>query len=394
MAKSDWRDTDDVLAFTPKEIKRRHQKIRELMQLRGIDGLIVAGHAGTHGAEAANIAYISGISQFFQGGYLFFPQKEEPILFGASPVMAVGIQKISHIPVEPVAFRPGTRIRDYATSFVNWIKKLGLEKGTIGIVSMRILPADVYVALKRELPDVDFVSAGDILLGVRRIKSEEELAFVRKSGECADIGAQAIIEVAQPGVTEEELVAHCDMAMVKAGAPRGNFILLGSGPWDSMEGTIGGGTQRRIQKGDIILNEITSCYGGYYTQLCVPVSIGGDLPDDLMNLIKIHKAMYETAYQGLRPGNWIFDIEEKVSEIAASHGLDFRRAWATQTTELAEAFFKLDAEVKAGMAFVIHPWTELSSGKGLQGHTVGITCIVTESEPEVLHKSPLDLVVV
>lgn len=393
MGKSDWRDEEDVLKFSDGEIKRRHKKIRELMQIRGIDGLIVIGHTGTHGAEVANSLYISGISKFFHGGYLFFPMKEEPVLFGASPVIAVGVQKVSHIPVEPVAFRPGTRLRDYATSFINWIKKLGLEKGVIGIASMRVLSADVYSVLKRELPHVDFVSAGDILLEARRIKSEEEMAFIRKSGECADKGVQAIIEAAQPGVTEEELVAYCDMAMIKAGGSRGNFILLGSGQWIAMQGTIGDGDQRRLKQGDLILNEITSCYGGYYTQLCVPITLGGNPPDDFMKLLEIHKRMYKTAYQNLKTGNWIYEIEEKVAKTAASDGMNFRRAWATQSGELAEAFFKLNTEVKAGMSYVIHPWTELSSGAGFQGHTIGNTCIVTEDEPEVVHKSPLDLVV-
>ena len=394
MARSDWRDKDDVLEFSHKEVKRRHQKIRELMQLRGIDCLIITGHTGTHGAEVANICYVAGVSQFFQGGYILFPFAEEPVLFAASPVMAVGVRKVSQIPVEAVAFKPGTRIRDYATSIIAKIKKLGLEKGALGIVSMRVMPADVYNVLQRELPYANLVSAADVLLEARRIKSPEEMAFIRKSGECADKGVEAIVEAAQPGVTEEELIAYCDMAMIKAGSQRGNFILLGTGPWAEMHGTIGGGTQRRLQKGDLILNEITSCYGGYYTQLCVPISLGGDMPDDFMKLLEIHKAMHKTAFEELRPGNTISAIEEKVAEVAASHGSDFRRAWATQTSELAEAFFKLNTEIKTGMSYVNHPWTEFSSGEGFQGHTIGNTCIIKDGEPEIVHKSALELRVV
>jgi Xaa-Pro aminopeptidase len=293
-----------------------------------------------------------------------------------------------------VAFKPGTRFRDYATSIAAMIKKLGMEKGTLGIVSMRVMPADVYRSLQRELPDASFVSASDVLLEARRVKSPEEMAFIRKSGECADKGIEAIIEAARPGATEEELVAYCDLAMVKAGAVRGNFILLGSGPWPEMRGTIGGGTRRRLKKGDFILNEITSSYGGYHTQLCVPVLLGGDPPENFIKLLEIHQAMHKTAFDGLRPGNWISEIEKKVAEAAASKGGDFRRAWATQTGELAEAFFKLNTEVKPGMSYVNHPWTEHSSGEGFQGHTIGNTCIITDAEPEIVHKSRLELRVV
>lgn len=391
MEKSDWRDEEDVLQFSSGEIKRRHRKIRELMQFRGIDCLVVTGHAGTHGAEMANIGYISGLSGFFQAPFILFPFAGEPLIFAASPVMAVGVRKASRIPVDAVAFKPGTRIRDYGTSLVDRIKAMGLEKGTIGIVSMRVMPADVYGTLRRFLPHADFVSAADILLEARRIKSPEEMAFVRKSGACADRGLEAILEAARPGVTEEELVAYCDMAMIKAGSQRGNFVLLGSGRWPEMQGTIGGGTRRRLKEGDLILNEITSGYAGYYTQLCVPVSIGGDVPDDFMDLLRIHKAMHAAAFKALRPGNTISAIEAQVAEVADSMGGDFRRAWATQSGELAEAFFKLNAELRPGMTYVNHPWTEARSGEGFQGHTIGNTCIVTEGEPEIVHASAMEL---
>lgn len=394
MKKSDWRDEEDVLKFSPREIERRHQKVRELMQLRGIDSLVVTGHTGTHGAEAANLNYLAGVSQLFQGGYIHFPFSGDPVFFAASLGIAARVKAESRVSVEPVAFKPGTRVRDYATSVIGKIKEMGLEKGTIGIVSMRIFPAEVYNVLRRDLPHATFVSAADVLLEARRVKSSEELAFVRKSGEAADRGAEALIEAARPGATEEELVANCDMAMVKAGAPRGNFILLGSGPWAEVRGTIGGGGQRRLKKGDLVLNEITSCYGGYYTQLCIPISLGGDVPDDFMTLLNIHKSMHRTALELLRPGNRIFAIEEKVAEAAAGKGREFRRAWATQSGDLAEAFFKLDTEVKAGMTYVDHPWTELKSGEGFEGHTIGNTVVVTEGEPEVVHKTTLELRIV
>jgi methionine aminopeptidase len=118
------------------------------------------------------------------------------------------------------------------------------------------------------------------------------------------------------------------------------------------------------------------------------------VPDDFVRLVEIHKAMHQTAFDELRPGNWISEIENKVAEVATSMGADFRRAWATQSSELAEAFFKLNTEVKVRMSYINHPWTELSTGEGFQGHTIGNTCIVTDGEPEIVHKSPMELKVV
>jgi Xaa-Pro dipeptidase len=272
---------------------------------------------------------------------------------------------------------------------------LGLEKSTIGVVSMRVMPVGVYLNIKRDLPYANFVSAGDVLLECRMIKSFEELEFIRKAGECADKGIEAIVEAAHPGVTEAELTARCDYAMIRMGVDRGPFILLGSNPWEKFQGSIGdtSQSQRKLQKGDIILTELSPSYGGYYVQLCVPIAIGGNFPRSFTKLLNIDKEIYQLALEELRPGNTVATIEEKIFKLASQRG-DFRRAWALQSVELAESFFKFDVEIKANMSYVIHPWTEFSSGKGLEGHTIGNTVIITGGEPEQVNKSPLDLVVV
>ena len=128
------------------------------------------------------------------------------------------------------------------------IKDLDLETGTIGIVTMRVMPAYAYVAIQKELPGANLLSAGDILLEARMVKSEEEMAFIRKSAGAADKGLEAIAAAARPGITEAELVAIGDAAMIEASSDRGNFILLGSGDWSTLEGTISGGTKEKTEE--------------------------------------------------------------------------------------------------------------------------------------------------
>jgi Xaa-Pro dipeptidase len=387
---------DTMLHFSRREFARRHRKVRELMQLRGIDCLIITGNTGGNHSFASDIRYITGLAgSSAEGTYVLFPLIEEPVYLAPGPFALDRIEKRCAIPVAPVAFKKGTRIRDYGSDLVDRIKILSLAKGTIGIVSMRIMPAGIYMNLRRDLPDANFVSAGDILLQCRLIKSPEELAFVRKAGECADKGMDAILEAARPGVTEAELTARCDYAMIRAGADRGPFILLSSGPWEQFQGSIGDASHsgRNLQKSDIILTELSPSYGGYYAQLCVPVSLGGNPPASFKELLSIDKEIYQLALQELRPGNTVGGIEARIFELACRRG-SFRRAWALQSTELAEAFFKLDSEIKESMSYVIHPWTEYSSGEGFQGHTIGNTVLVTGAEAEQVNKSPLDFITV
>jgi Xaa-Pro dipeptidase len=382
------------IPFSAEEFARRHNKIREIMQLRGIDCLIVTGNTGLNQSNAADIRYITGLAAA-DGSYILFPLVGEPVYLVPSSFVAGRIGKLCSIPVSPVAFKQGTRIRDYAADLVARIKTLGLEKGTIGLVTTRVMPADTYIILKENLPETKLISAGEVLLECRLIKSPEELDFVRKAGQCADKGIEALIEAAQPGVTEAELTACCDYAMIRAGADRGPFILLASGPWERFQGAIGDASysQRELTEGDIILTELSPSYRGYYAQLCVPISVGGSVPGSFTDLLEIHRKIYQLALREMCSGNTIAAIENKVFDFACKRG-DFRRAWALQSTELAEAFFKVDSTLKTGMSYVIHPWTEYSSGRGLQGHTLGNTVIITDTQPEQISRSPLDLVTV
>jgi hypothetical protein len=63
-----------TLSFSPQEFARRFRKVREIMQLRGIDGLIITGNTGYNSSLAADIRYITGLSGLAaEGTYVLFP---------------------------------------------------------------------------------------------------------------------------------------------------------------------------------------------------------------------------------------------------------------------------------------------------------------------------------
>jgi Xaa-Pro dipeptidase len=385
MKKMTW----DIPQFSTAEGTRRHGEIRKRMASRGIACLIIAGHIGTYKAAASDLRYVSNYCMWFDDEYVVFPAEGEPHLIVWSQIHADWAERVSWIPVR-VATR-GKEGRDYAGDISRRINALGLESATLGLVNMRIMPADVYVSLREQLPAARFVSAGDLLRGCRSMKGTEELEFVRRSAECADQGFRAMLEAAQPGNSEADLAAECERAMVKAGAELGSFILLRSGPWEEMRGggLPFGGSRRILKKGDIILDEITPSYGGCYTQLCRPISIGPP-PAELMSLYELHTGMYALASEQLRPGHTVEAIEAQVAEFA-SRGGDFARAWNLQSGELIDASVRFRGELKAGMVMVNHPFTEPRSGQGYSGHTIGDTFVVTGDAPQALTRIPFEL---
>lgn len=404
MDKRTWQSCWEVPSFPPEEGERRHRKIRDLMGVHGIDCLIIAGHTGNYKSAAKDIRYVSNFCPWFDEQYIVFPLEEEPVISAWSPGQLTLIESKSFIPawiVSKEAKVPGTVLtRDYAGDIANRIKELGLERGIIGISSMRTMPATIYIRLKEELPYATFVEGGGIIRECRMIYSPLEIEFIRKAGEIGDKGFEAMLGAAQAGVAEAELFANCESAMIKAGAEPGNFILIGSGPWSERAGSIPyGGSQRKLEKGGIILSEITACYGGYHVQLVRTISLGPP-PDDFMREYEIHLEVYDFVRQQLKPGNVIPEIESAAHKLASSRW-DFHKTEgiALQSCELNDVAVYHIHELRAGMCWVNHPWLadpsirEGRPGIG-RGHVVGDTYIIQEDGAECVSKLPKELSIV
>ncbi len=112
--------------------------------------------------------------------------------------------------------------------------------------------------------------ADEIIEEMVREKGEKELAAVRKASRIADIGAKAFLDYARVGVREYELVAEMEYAMRSAGADD-IFLLLSSGKHNR---EMHEPTDRRLERGDIVIGEITPGCDGQFIQLCRTVVIG------------------------------------------------------------------------------------------------------------------------
>lgn len=389
------KESEKISGFSRSEWDRRYQKIRELMQFRDIDCLIITGHEGRNGAWQCNVQYTCGMN--VMSTYVVLPLEGEIIAISSMPTMG------GPVPFRKLSFKKGKgearRVRDYCEALVSRIKELDMEKATIGIVDMRVMPAGIYMELLKELPQANFVPAGDILLEARRIKSPEEQEYVIKAGEIADKGAEAMIEAAlKPGVTQDELRKVCRIGMLEAGALNVNFAFISIASWSEIENSMFNfsGPDQKLKKGDLILNEIEPNHEGYFIQACYPIHVGGgDLPESFKDLFKLHKDIYDMANEEIRPGKTVIEIERMAAKMASSK-IEIERAWTLEAAEVEEDFNKATyAEIRAGMCYVNHPWIEAPKGKpGHRGHLLGNTIIVTDDKPIITSRFPTELTII
>jgi len=107
-----------------------------------------------------------------------------------------------------------------------------------------------YEFLKAGLPRSEFVDVGELVGGLRLIKSQAEIAYQRRAGKAAEAGMAAGRNVAKVGARERDIAAAVTSAMILAGSD-----LPGPGVLSSGERALylhGGYTDRVLQMGDTV----------------------------------------------------------------------------------------------------------------------------------------------
>ncbi len=124
-----------------------------------------------------------------------------------------------------------------------------------------------FVAACGALP----VSATADVEELRRVKTAEEIGYIKQACDLADRGYQRFVEVAEPGMREFELVAEVE-AFLKENGAEDNFMLIASGGTEVVG--MKPPTERKFQKGDSVTTELTPQVNGYYAQICRTLVLG------------------------------------------------------------------------------------------------------------------------
>ncbi|MDA1001008.1 MAG: M24 family metallopeptidase, partial [bacterium] len=265
---SPWYEDVVYPAPSPAEYKRRHDALRAALRERDLDCLIVGGSCNLM-SMWGGVVWLSGHMDFRAvANYVVFPAKGEPTLLfpmAGTHIFAIRKQASGLKDVRSVMGAGG-----FGKAIVARIKELGLESGNIGIASINMeswggefIPVNYYQDMTEGLPKAAITLVPDIFHKLWYRKSAEELEFVRKAGALADRMLEAVAERAKPGVTERQLSASANFA-VSDGGGYPHFCIIGSTPMRNPAQIFGNPnpSDRVLQEGDIINNEMAAGYGG------------------------------------------------------------------------------------------------------------------------------------
>lgn len=383
------------------ERDRRWAAIRSAMAERGLGALIIRGISSKWDSGTANVRYVSQIGGNGEEAIVVFPMTGEPIVLVWAPSQVRWWGEAQSWVKE---VRQGSPSWPSKTSQA--LAELNCDKGRIGVVGIggrseagRIMSYDVFTGIQAALPNAKLEPASDIMEKLRLCKSEEEIGFIERAALLGDVGVQAMLKAAQPGVRAYEVYGEILGAVFKAGGESPMFLIFETGkePHHAVRFPSG----EKLERGDWIIQEISPKFGGYWSQVMVPVCLGNPEPI-YRRLAEAAVQGHEAAIQTIRAGIGTRELAEAINRPIKEAGFTaYHPQWQglglEQLEEPSDWFTAggvvtadvRNEELKEGMVLGLQPMASTADKtKGLQ---IGATVVVTKTGCRVLGKTKMDL---
>ena len=374
--------TDNLFPrFSDREYARRYSAVRAAMSQDNIDALVIFGARGS-----SEVSYLAN----------YLPQSPCWLLLPRDGDATVFIHFFNHQPcakaqsiIDDVRWYGPTPM----PTLTEEITKRGLSNSKIGLVSMRSMAYGHVMELQRQFPNAQFVEFGPQFGKIRRVRSEEELVYLRKSGYLTDLACEALENNLRPGLTEQDVLAIVYMAYLKNGGDPGIHFIATTNmdapdrfvPWQRQ-------SFRVLERGSVVITELTVSYWGYSTQIHRPFAIGKEPTPTYRKLFDAAYDCYESVRKICKPGTTSEQIVAATCAIEANGFTSYDSVFhgeAGKSPELGTSSAAHPLErwtLEENMVHVIQPNPVTKDFKsGLQ---LGAAVVVKPHGGEALHNYP------
>jgi Xaa-Pro dipeptidase len=321
--------------FSVAEYERRYRLLRELMDAHGLDCLLLYGDSGCGFLNQLAVHWVSNYIDELHS-YVVFPREGEPTAWCSVPADQPAAMACSVLD----DVRAGGIGRAMAQSVaLRLAAELRLDGKRIGLIDTFSvapgLPKESYDILVSAMPRAKLVNVTSGFEALRAAPSDDEMEWFRRGVELTDLACEAMIEAVEPAHTEADVWAAVHSAYLKAGGGF-CFAIVGSTPMAEPvmsypHGIASFGATRRIDRGDMVVAEISGSYYGYSGQCFCAVALG-EPPEQLLELHGFARELHTELCKAVQPGHG----EAEVADVAArirERGLDIEspliHAWGT-----------------------------------------------------------------
>jgi Xaa-Pro dipeptidase len=268
-----------------------------------------------------------------------------------------------------------TSVPDLFAAAEAWLGRVGLTRDEVLLCGANKISVGRHPSAVAALGQHD--GSGDrLLLELARQRDAYELALAAEAAGIAELGYQRLLEELRPGLGEFAVVAILDGFLRELGS-EDNFVLVSA---SQRNRSVHPPTERTVERGDVLLAEISPSVGGVFTQICRTVTIGRPGPS-IADDFQLLDAAFEAGRGACVPGGPVSGAAQAMDAVlteagfgdycrppymrARGHGLGLGSVLPGDVTVSSKEIFT------QGDSFVLHPNQYLpSSGYLLCGEPV------------------------
>ncbi len=393
--------------FSVNEYRKRLSRVRKLMARKKIDLLFLSA--------PASLFYISGYqAEWYQSqspkiwppasGIAIHADHDDFIHFDTEEEEV--ICRYTSISSDPRIYRETADTTDMLSWIVQELKKEDWLPATVGLEMWSYRPNRAVSEMFQsafEKEGCRVIDGTDIVREVRAIKSPQEIAYVEKAAQIAEIGHKAAMESMRPGMTELDVYGEIVNAMAKAGGENPAIpVLVTSGPKCACLHALA--SRKKIEKGENVNIDICGVFNRYHANMARTYSIGKPNPD-VAKVVELSAGAFDVIAEVIRPNLPVSEFNERMKAYYEEVGIE-QDKWWFGGYELGIAFppdwvgeFVYDVEIDAGDQLFV-PGTVVNYESNFYlPHKAGVsyqinTLIFTKERARILGEIPNDMIII
>ncbi len=299
----------DDMTFPYEEYERRLRELRERMQERLLDAVVIS--------DPENLMYLT---DYQTSGYSFFqalvvPLEDEPFMI---------TRKLEESNVHARTWvertRPYPDTGDAIQMLVESMREFGLKDKVVGYErNSYFFPAYHQDSIFTTFTEGRLLDCFGIVEEGRICKSSHEIDVMKKAAVATEAGMRAGYDAVQAGATENEIGAAISAGMFAAGGEfpavmpyvtSGPRTMIGHATWEG----------RVVQPGEHVFLEVGGCYRRYHTAMMRTVVLG-DLSPSMYKAQERMKLALRSVKEILRPGLTVSDADNLVRSIISENDI-------------------------------------------------------------------------
>lgn len=346
------------------DLAAKLEAVRAKLEAAGADALLVT--------SPPNVRYLSGFSTPEDGSVLVGPEPDSVVLLTDSRYTTQAAEEVG-IPVVI-----GESVQEILQARLAG-SRLAVEGESVTVSRYRSLA---------EKLGYDPVVLEGVFTELRIVKSERELAALRRAAHITDLAFEAATEFIAPGVSEVEVALLLERTMRLHGAQGASFTtIVASGPRGAMPHGVA--SQKLLAAGELVTLDFGAVVDGYHADMTRTVGVGQVGPEERRLYDSVLEAQL-AALAALEPGKTGREVDQVARDVLARHGLAERfthslgHGTGLVIHEEPRLSQRSDTVLRPGMVVTVEPGVYLPGFTGLR---IEDLCVITATGAELLSKS-------